>query len=682
MRKFPDRSKDAGNTSIGQHQFHPQPNPHDPEVDHDQLLQLEARDVSGRNNNLAHPEWGSAGETLLRTTKAHYQDGLEELYVNAHPRDVSNIVIAQKETTPNSFGASDLFTYFGQFIDHDTDITPEGEEVVTVTITDDIIDSIDFHRSQHVEGTGADGGVPREHPNLLTAFLDSSNVYGSRPEVTAALRSDGGTGPYLLTSKGDFLPTLGQLGDSAPDGIVAGGDSPDLFVAGDVRVNENLALSAMHTIWAREHNNQVDRLKAKHPDWTDDQLFETAQIIVNAEFQHVVFNEYLPLLVGESNIPPYDGYDAGVNPGIATEFSTAAYRLGHSQLSPLLHRINEDGTEADAGHIRLFEAFFNPEELRNGGVDPLIGGLAAFKGQEIDAFMIDDVRNFLFGPPGAGLDLAVLNIMRGRDHGMPPLNEAREALGLGRYDDFSDLTSDPVLAARLSEAYDGQIDKIDLWVGGLSEDTVAGSQLGETFQHIVLDQFIRLRDGDRFYYEHRLKDMPDLLEEIKATSFSDIVQRNTDIEYLQDAVFLAHERIGGANQGDNLTGTDGDDLIMGFQGSDNLEGMDGDDDLYGGPGRDTLRGGPGNDLINGEQGNDEIWTGSGADAIVLERGSGQDTVHDYDVDEDILDLTGYGYESLSEVMEASLQTGGSTTIFLDQDTNDSVQLIGVEFDLA
>ena len=123
---------------------------------------------------------------------------------------------------------------------------------------------------------------------------------------------------------------------------------------------------------------------------------------------------------------------------------------------------------------------------------------------------------------------------------MPGINDVRVAYGLTPLVAFSDLTSDPALQAQFAQVYD-RIDHVDLWVGGLAEDKVAGSQLGETFHTIVLDQFMRLRDGDAYFYEKRLAETPDLLAEIKATTFADIIQRNSDIDYLQDDVFIAHE---------------------------------------------------------------------------------------------------------------------------------------------
>lgn len=595
------------------------------------LLNLEARNVDGSENNSVHTDWGSAGSQLLRVSDAHYQDGAGVPYSGANPREVSNVILDQDVSIPSSFGVSDLFTYFGQFIDHDVDLTLEGHtETISFTHADG---DFGINRSAPVPGTGTDASNPREFPNFITSFVDASNIYGSRDDVTSVLRADGGTSPYLLTGDDDYAPTLGQIQQAYPGldlnnigggPLTVGGGNPDLFAAGDVRANENIALTAMHTVWIREHNYQVDRFKELMPDATNDELFKIAKLIVEAEYQNVVFNEYLPLLLGEENIPTYQGYDNNVNPNVAIEFSTAAYRLGHSQISPTIARRDEDGSESAEGDLGLFQAFFRPDQLLAGGIDSVIRGLGAQSGQEIDENIVDDVRNLLFGGTQASpIDLGVFNILRGYDHGVPALNEVRIAYGLAPLASFAALTSDPAVAAQFAQVY-ASIDEVDLWVGGLAETKVPGSQLGETFQAIVLDQFMRWRDGDSFFFETRLEDHPELLGMIKDSSLSDIILRTTDIDYFQDDAFIAHNRIGGTDWKDTLVGTDDHDLIIGFDGNDKLFGRRGDDDLYGGEGNDRAYGGRGDDVIDGEDGNDRLYGGRGDDEI--SGGSGRDTL--------------------------------------------------------
>lgn len=165
-------------------------------------------------------------------------------------------------------------------------------------------------------------------------------------------------------------------------------------------------------------------------------------------------------------------------------------------------------------------------------------GFATQLHQELDAQVIDDIRNFLFGQPGAGgFDLASLNIQRGRDHGVPGYNDMREAMGLARYTQFGQITSDNDLADALFETY-GDINDIDLWVGGLSEDSVTGSQLGELFQAIMVRQFTELRDGDRFWWENDLNTSERDL--VRGTTLADVIRDNTSIgSELQDNVFIA-----------------------------------------------------------------------------------------------------------------------------------------------
>jgi len=245
----------------------------------------------------------------------------------------------------------------------------------------------------------------------------------------------------------------------------------------------------------------------------------------------------LPELLGEGAISPYTGYKPNVNASITNIFSTAAYRLGHSMLSPELLRLDQSLNVIPEGNLPLRDAFFTPETITNeGGIDPILRGFAKQIAQRVDPFVVDDVRNFLFGPPGSGgFDLASLNIQRGRDHGLPKYNDTREQIGLTRVESFQDISSDPDIQMRLEDAY-GNVDNIELWPGGLSEDQVPGSHLGELFHLIVKIQFESLRDGDRFWFEGELSGAE--LQEVQATRLSDIIRRNTGIGFeLQDDVF-------------------------------------------------------------------------------------------------------------------------------------------------
>jgi len=314
-----------------------------------------------------------------------------------------------------------------------------------------------------------------------------------------------------------------------------------LYVAGDVRANENPDLISLQTLFMREHNRLAALQASAHPSWTDEQLYQAARQLVIAEIQSITFNEFLPALLGRQAVKPYQGYRSNVNPSITNEFATAAYRFGHSLLDSELGRLNNDGSEA-APPLSLAESFFNSgvfdptKANRAGDIDPFLKAAATGNTQEVDLGVVDELRNMLFGPPGSGgFDLAALNIQRGRDHGLADYNSVRAAYGLPRVTSFAEITPDSTVQRQLRDLY-GSVDNIDLWVGGLAEKHLPGSSVGVTFQRIMVDQFSRLRDGDRNWYQSILRGQE--LGQIEGTRLSDVIRRNTSLTNLQPNVFV------------------------------------------------------------------------------------------------------------------------------------------------
>ena len=256
--------------------------------------------------------------------------------------------------------------------------------------------------------------------------------------------------------------------------------------------------------------------------------------------QKITYDEFLPALIGTDGIPAYAGYDVSVNPGLYNEFSGAAFRLGHSMLNEQLLRLDTSGAEIAGGHLSLRNSFFTAPTIltQEEDLDPILRGLASQRHQTLDGKVITDIRNFLFGQPGAGgFDLASINIQRGRDLGLPSYNDMREVMGLARVTSFADITSDSEAQTNLFNAY-GSVDEIDLWVGGLSEDAIGtnGAQLGPLFDAIIKRQFTALRDGDRFWYENDLTAAE--LARIEDVTLASIIRANTTIgAELQDNVF-------------------------------------------------------------------------------------------------------------------------------------------------
>lgn len=519
----------------------------------------EVRTIDGTYNNLSHPNWGAAGTNLLHTFGIHYADGVSAPAGanRPHPRRVSNVLFAQNGLLNDPLELSDFCWVFGQFVDHDISLTPDGPENITLLVPapDPHFDPlgqgqaiIPMHRNLFDPATGTGPGNPRKHPNLLTPYIDGSAVYGSDEARAAWLRSfEGGK---LKVADGDLMPwntVDGQYGSpvdpDAPHMDDAIGFAPRLFVAGDVRANENPLLAAFHTVFVREHNRQCDRLAKLHPEWSDEELYQFARKIVGGLIQSIIYDEWLPAVGIE--MEPYTGYKNDVHAQVSNLFTGAAFRLGHTLLNGNIRRLDSEGNVIPEGNATLRDIFFNPDATRLIGLDPYFWGMAEQTQQGMDSKVVDDIRNFLFGPPGlGGLDLAAININRGRERGLPDFLSVREALGLPKYTFHGQINPSPAVFGNLQLLY-LQIDEIDPWVGMLAEKPMPGALFGETILTVMRRQFTALRDGDRFFY---LND-PLLTEADKAwiqrTSFRDIIMYNTGIKLMQDNVFRAipHEEI-------------------------------------------------------------------------------------------------------------------------------------------
>src|SRR5262249_39957365 len=363
--------------------------------------------------------------------------------------------------------------------------------------------------------SGTSKANPREQITDITSWIDGSMVYGSDKTTADSLRTF--IKGQLKTTAGNMLPT----------------DSAGNYLAGDTRANENIELTSMQTLFMREHNRIAAQLAHDNPTWTDEQIYQQARARVGAEIQVITYKEFLPALLGQGALTAYRGYNASVDPSIANEFSTAAFRL-HTLINDDVEFFGNDGT-AVRDEVELAEAFNNPALLKETGIDNILKYAGSTLAQEDDNQIVDSLRNFLFGAPGqGGLDLASLNFQGGRDHGLADYNAVRKAYGLTPVTSFDEITSNTELQQTLQSLY-GSVDNIDLWVGILAEDHVAGASVGQLAKTIIADQFQRLRDGDRFWYQRQFSGRT--LADLENTTLSDIIQRNTTTKNLQGNVF-------------------------------------------------------------------------------------------------------------------------------------------------
>jgi peroxidase len=450
------------------------------------------RPLDGRGNNLRHPDWGCANTPYVRVAPADYADGVGEPVAGPPPRYVSNRIF--NDTAQNLFsenGVSQWGFAWGQFIDHTIGLRQElgGEDApLAFDATDpleqftDDLGVIPFTRTPAAPGTGIVS--PREQVNTVSSYIDGSSVYGDDAARLEWLRVgpvDGrlsNNGARLLLPDG-LLPTVGaRSGVPAPAVSLMGrllGTPDRAMVAGDVRANENLALTATHTLFAREHNRIVDLLPS---GLSEAERFEIARRVVGAEQQFITYTEFLPAF--GVKLPPYRGYNPRVNASLSNEFAVVGYRahsMIHGEVEPQapeetytddeLEAFEREGIEAEHEDsqvklvIPLNLAFGNPDLLRSVGLGPTLAGLGAESEYRNDEQIDNQLRSVLFQVPKPGadpsgcldgpplpdcfsgvLDLGAIDIERGRDHGMPSYNALRRAYGLRPRTSFAAITGE------------------------------------------------------------------------------------------------------------------------------------------------------------------------------------------------------------------------------------------------
>uniref|UniRef100_A0A8C7FL36 Myeloid-specific peroxidase n=1 Tax=Oncorhynchus kisutch TaxID=8019 RepID=A0A8C7FL36_ONCKI len=490
-------------------------------------------------NNLKYPRLGASNTPFTRWLPAQYDDGISRPkgwdrntrfnnFMLPLVREVSNRILATNDAGVKCDSKyTHMVTLFGQWNDHDLTFTPFSPSIRSYSNGLDCDEScersepcfpIQIPPRDPRLPTGRDSCIPvfRSAPqiNTLTAFLDLGQVYGSEEGLARDLRDLTNDGGLLRVNKEftdngrELLPFTKVTGN-----MCATHKQVILCLPGDARVDENIALTSIHTMFMREHNRLARALRRLNPQWDADTLYQEARKIMGAYTQVFVFRHYLPHIVGPDTMARqlgrYPGYNEKIDPSIANVFATAAYRFAHLAIQPMLSRLDSNYKEhAKFPSVPLFKAFFTPWRLVfEGGIDPLIRGLVGrpAKLNTQNHMMVDALRERLFQfVQHLALDLGSLNMQRGRDHGLPGYNAWRKFCGLSTPTNQTQLAvvlNNKDLARRLLQLY-GTPANIDVWMGGVAEPFVRGGRVGPLFACLIATQFQRIRQGDRLWYEN------------------------------------------------------------------------------------------------------------------------------------------------------------------------------------
>ena len=459
-------------------------------------VRFEVESLDGNGNNVANSSWGQAGKPYARVGTAHYADGTGRPVSGPNARYISNRIINDGNQDVFSQRRLTQFTWqFGQFLDHTFGLRDGGGPTATAfnipfnandpmeSFTNNL-GTIAVNRSAASAGTGTSTSNPRQQTNTITSYISAQSVYSSSPTRLDWLRSgslDGdptNNSALLLMSADNYLPTATARGNAAtaPNADVDGrlaARPQDRRIAGDPRANENIGLTALHTVFAREHNRIVSLLPNT---LSQEDKFQIARRIVIAEEQYITYQDWLPAM--GIALPQYTGYKSNVNASIANEFATMGYRV-HTQIhgdfeieaaagqytSAQLNQFRAEGlavtvdsTGAGTVSVPMAVAFFNPDVLEGLGLGPML--LAEQEQQYNSDETIDNqLRSELFQIPTSQdpnclngntvnqcyntvNDLGAIDIQRGRDHGLGTYNQVRQAYGLSARTSFTGITGE------------------------------------------------------------------------------------------------------------------------------------------------------------------------------------------------------------------------------------------------
>uniref|UniRef100_F7AD85 Peroxidase n=1 Tax=Ciona intestinalis TaxID=7719 RepID=F7AD85_CIOIN len=537
------------------------------------------RTMDGSCNNRLNSDRGRSRRAYKRMLPASYEDGVGSPRGGARLPSARAVTQAiRNDINEQSSVASHQFPLWGQLLAHDLSKLGEDKDAsgklrldcpcgdsnplcFNIKIPDNDImkpekDCIPFVRAKSVLDINCKNNT-RQQENTITAYIDASNIYGSNDQFNlniADLKARltkyiGGSLISIFDKRSKYSLNFTQI--------------ENIFNTGDIRANEQTPLMADHTTWLRMHNKIADQLANINSHWDGTKIFETARSIVGAMHQQITFNEFLPIMLGDDVMRRFDlkltdkgyyyGYDPLYDATADISVMTAALRLGHTLVNHVLTRPNPDySINQNDPVIDLHTQFFNAIPLfEKFGAGSVIRGMLTDHAMKFDTDFAEGLIDRLFAEEVGkyGKDLPAINIQRGRDHGVPSYNEHRKFCGLKAATTFDELIDIPSsMQERLKTLYNGVVDDIDLFVGGISENSTAGGIAGPTFACLLGHQFRDLRKGDAHWFENggRFSTLtPSQLEAIKSVTLSSVICDVADnFTTIQPAAMKLHRLAG------------------------------------------------------------------------------------------------------------------------------------------
>ncbi|XP_042680572.1 dual oxidase 2 [Centrocercus urophasianus] len=528
-------------------------------------ISWEVQRYDGWYNNLQHHSRGSVGSRLLRLLPANYADGVYQALQEPHvpnARQLSNAVARGPSGLPSQRNTTVLAVFFGFHVLSDILGTekpgcpaeflnihiPEGDPMFDPAGTGDVV--LPFQRIHWALETGQSPNSPREQTNEVTGWLDGSSIYGPSHSWSDALRTfskgqlAAGPGGHVPRETDGKVPMWKALDPSTGQGGPRG-----IYDLGNAWGNENRFLQAISIAWFRYHNYLAAELAKDHPSWSDEDIFQHARKRVIATFQSIVLYEWLPALLG-TPVQTYAGYQQHLDPSLSPEFVAVARMFlatmvppGVYKRDPSCHLRNVSSSSDPFPAVRLCNSYWSRKStgMQQEDVDDLLLGMSSQIAEREDSIVVEDLQDYWYGPlKYSRTDYVASWLQRGRDLGLPTYNQARERFGLEPLQDWANFpphSQQKVL--EVAALYANDTARLELLPGGMLEGD------SPLFSAIILDQFVRLRDGDRFWFENTKNGLFTAKEakEIRNTTFRDVLAAVTYSQQaeLQSNVFVWSE---------------------------------------------------------------------------------------------------------------------------------------------
>lgn len=328
------------------------------------------RTLDGSCNNLAHSLWGAANTKYGRLLPPSYSDGIHMPTKSVTGEELPSARLVSSKVFGNTSAPDPKHTIvmmqFGQFVAHDMafggapingacckdgKITSHESHCFNIHVpADDPVHSANGVECMKFQRTLTDKdnefaentlNQPAEQITVVTGFLDLSLIYGNSEKELDLIREYNGGRLKMEKRHGQEWPPRNPNGDN-----ICFVDTPGetCYFGGDPRLNQSPDLTILHISYIREHNRLAGILQELNPDWSDEKLFQEARRINIAQYQYVVYYEWLPLFLGEENMYKakmlyhksgdeyVNDYDPTVDPSALNDHSSSAFRYYHSSI--------------------------------------------------------------------------------------------------------------------------------------------------------------------------------------------------------------------------------------------------------------------------------------------------------------------------------------------------------------